>query len=184
MSLIYVFDIDNTLYELDDFSYEDLQYSKRLANNLDAIPANIPKYILTNAHSSHADKVLNILKIKHHFKEIFSRDLMPVMKPHPLCYEYVTQSIMNRENINDINDINILFFDDLSDNLEEAHRSSWRTCWINKYETYNTFVELENKQSQYILNKYDYKFRNINDALEHLQMINSYVCNENNCMLI
>ena len=64
MSLIYVFDIDDTLYDLDDFSYEDLLYSKRLANNLDAIPKNIPKYILTNAHSSHAIKVLNILKIK------------------------------------------------------------------------------------------------------------------------
>ena len=188
MGLIYVFDIDDTLYDLDDFSYEDLLYDERLVNNLDAIPQNIPKYILTNAHSSHAIKVLNILKLKHHFKGIFARDLMPEMKPHPRCYEHVTQSIMGRENINDRNDINILFFDDLSNNLESAHRAGWRTCWINKYDKYDkytTFVELlAKKKSRYIFNKYDYKFRNINEALEHLQKLNSYVCNENDCMLI
>ena len=92
---------------------------------------------------------------------------------------------MNIHDINDRNDINIMFFDDLSNNLEGAHRAGWRTCWINKYDKYTTFVELlANKKSRYFLNKYDYKFRNINEALEHLQKVNSYVCNENDCMLI
>ena len=176
MVLIYVFDIDDTLYEMETFSYDDLEFSQRLKNNINNIPDYIPKYILTNAGYIHANKVLEKLNIKNDFKLIFSSTSIPQLKPHPAAYKYAISTIMENENINDSRDINILFFDDLFGNLVGAKYYNWRTCWINKFKEYSG--GLTKKQHA------DYEFKDINEALEYMNKMNDKVCNFNHKQLI
>ena len=183
MSIIYIFDIDDTLYQInsDEFSYDKLKPSQQLIDNLNNIPSNIPKYILTNATMTHAIRVLNILQIRDQFKLIFSRDSINSMKPNPRCYIRAIKSIMENENINRYPDMNILFFDDLEDNLQGAKIFNWRTVLIKNDNSNDYSIKNKNYYNQTII---DYKFNNINAGLEYFNNLSSSVCNFNDNSLI
>lgn len=137
MVLILIFDIDDTLYihknNTLDYSTitEDLRM-KQLLNNI-----VYPKYILTNATFSHANIIVNKLGILEQFEKIYSRDNIPVMKPHPHCYQSVYDDISH---IQFGSDLSILFFDDLLENLKQSKKKGWSTIWISpKYESYEVY---------------------------------------------
>ena len=128
MVLVYIFDLDDTLYQdyylsnpnfyPDNATEYEKYYSKfkpdlELKSLLDKLDA--PKYILTNATYEHADTVLERLNIREHFKDIIARDTMYTMKPSSGAYQFIMGKVMLKEKKSDLE---YLFFDDLKRNLK------------------------------------------------------------------
>jgi len=133
MVVCLVIDIDDTLFvhKTADSNiitdYNNIRADPQLKSQLRKIP--YPKYILTNATFGHANLILNKLDIDDEFKKIYSRDNIPVMKPHPKCYEAVSRDISSSLPGQTRNQY--MFFDDLVSNLEGARMRGWRTVWIS-----------------------------------------------------
>ena len=133
MVVCVVIDIDDTLFVHKTIGsniitdYNDIRPDYQLKSQLQRIP--YPKYILTNATFGHANLILNKLDVDDEFKKIYSRDNIPVMKPHPKCYEAVSQDISSI--LFSLTRNQYIFFDDLVSNLEGAHMMGWRTIWIS-----------------------------------------------------
>ena len=155
MVVCLVIDIDDTLFvhKSDEMNYDKIIPDYQLKSQLQRI--SYPKYILTNATFDHANLILNKLDVVDEFKKVYSRDNIPVMKPHPTCYDSVKIDI--ESSISGQTRNQFIFFDDLLDNLEGAHLKGWRTIWISP----------EYKDSH----KYpfvDKSFPTLKDALEKL----------------
>ena len=91
MKHIYVFDIDDTILMHSIFKgqfldYNKIQYNHKIDKYLSSL--NGPKYIYTNGTYGHADKVLQQMKICHHFKMIYARDTLDSMKPNIESFKY------------------------------------------------------------------------------------------------
>ena len=133
MVVCLVIDIDDTLFVHKTIGsniitdYNEIRPDYQLKSQLQRIP--YPKYILTNATFGHANLILNKLDVDDEFKKIYSRDNIPVMKPHPKCYEAVSQDISSI--LFSLTRNQYIFFDDLVSNLEGAHIMGWRTIWIS-----------------------------------------------------
>ncbi len=85
------------------------------------------KYIFTNGTKSHADIILEKMKIKDKFEKIFTREDCG-FKPHMSAYKKVNDFIRKREK-----DVDVMFFDDMYENLVSAKRIGWSSCWIHPH---------------------------------------------------
>jgi len=161
MVVCLVVDIDDTLFVHKTIGgaiimdYDKIRPDYQLKSQLQRI--TYPKYILTNATYDHANIILNKLDVDDEFKNIYSRDNMPAMKPHPLCYDSVEKDIESSLLGQTRNQF--IFFDDLLNNLDIAHLRGWRTIWISpKYK--------ESHRYPFV----DKAFPTLKDALDKLNM--------------
>ena len=148
--IYFIFDLDDTLiFHQNNIHYNYIYENKELSYYLDSL--KYPKYILTNGTRDHATTIVTNMKIKDKFISIYAReDTEPFNKPHPLCFQKITREISTSPSIV------ILFFDDLLENLQTAHKNKWITIWIHP----NSHLS-----SQYDF--IDYAFPNIITALIH-----------------
>lgn len=55
---------------------------------------HVPKVIFTNSPREHAERVLNVMQLGHHFEQIFDlRCFNFIAKPDPSCYQYVLDEL-------------------------------------------------------------------------------------------
>lgn len=152
MTVCLVFDIDDTIYvHNEQLDYDKITPDIRLQTLLQTIP--YPKYVLTNATYGHANEIINRLEIYEHFKKVYSRDNIPAMKPEPHCYYAVFEDI--QKSYIDVPDI--IFFDDLLNNLASAKERGWITVWISP-----------DHQDEVNYSFVDRAFPTLSDALENL----------------
>ena len=141
---VFIFDLDDTLLMSNTYrTYNDIQHNYGLYNILYNL--NHPKYIYTNGTSSHAINSLSKMGILELFDGIFARDTLKYMKPHYKSFHYV-HSFIKKYYPNQ----NIIFFDDLKENLDMANNFNWNTVWIHKKSANNN-------------NNYNYSHKNIYD---------------------
>ena len=157
----YLIDLDDTIFIHRDkrkIDYNSIQMDNKLIQLLDSIPCL--KYIYTNATFGHANIVLNQMGIDDKFKKVYSRDTMPLMKPH------INSAIDVENNIrywgdNSQQNHSFYFFDDLLDNLSMGKQRDWTTIWISP---------LYQNSDKY--NFVDYAFPDIKSALVYLNKYN------------
>jgi len=160
----YIFDLDNTLYKLNE--------NMKIVNTIDIILLNKLKtqgtiIMFSNATRSHCDYWCSILNIKEYFPTIISADNLQHTKPNPLSYEKVIElcDIKNTDTV--------YFFDDIPINLYSASKYNWNTYLINKdnnMENYNkTKEDSENNNNNTNNNVHLYwlseKYENINNCI-------------------
>lgn len=147
--MIHIFDLDDTLLLSNSYNkYSDIlpyEILNRLLENIDK------KYIFTNGTYGHAIYSLYYMRTPI-FNNIFARDnLYPNqnIKPYIDPYIHILNSIYkNPSNHNH----NIIFYDDMLENLKTAKKLKWITVWIKcSYDNIPDYV--------------DYNFDNIIDAL-------------------
>ena len=148
-------DIDDTLikHKMPDFMnynniHEDQQLTQLFNSN------QYPKYIYTNATYSHANLILNKMNIENKIKKIYSRDTIPLMKPDINSAEAVERDILKGNN----QISQIIFLDDLLENLQTGKNKTWTTVWIspkfrdkNKYR----FVDYAFPDIKYAMNYFN-----------------------------
>ena len=124
--LYWIFDLDNTLYQLPDninFSYNLLNEDTQLNYLLNNLP--LKKMIFTNGTFGHAKQCLYKMKL-YNFNNIIARDTINDLKPNYSAY----YKFINNNNIT-IND-KCIFFDDLPENLIASKKFNWITVLISK----------------------------------------------------
>ena len=122
--LYWIFDLDNTLYQLQNnehFSYSLLNNDKQLNYLINNLP--LKKIIFTNGTYSHAELSLKKLGL-YNFDNIIARDTIKDYKPNTSAYI----KFIKKNNIN-IKD-KCIFFDDLPENLIESKKFNWITVLI------------------------------------------------------
>lgn len=157
----YLIDLDDTIFIHMDkrrIDYNSIQMDDKLIQLLDSIPCL--KYIYTNATFGHANVVLNQMGIHDKFKKVYSRDTMPLMKPHINSAIDVENNIRYWGN-NSQQNHSFYFFDDLLDNLSMGKQRDWTTIWISP---------LYQNSDKY--NFVDYAFPDIKSALAYLNKYN------------
>ena len=124
---IYIFDLDDTIiyYPNNIVNYDNIKFDSNLFNLLEKL--NSTKIIYTNGTYSHAEVVLNNMKLNNLFNKIYARDTIPLMKPHINSFKYVEKDIKSHINKNN----EYYFFDDRLDNLMTAKSLGWVTIFIN-----------------------------------------------------
>ena len=145
--MIHIFDLNDTLLESNSYN----QYSEIMPNDLlNTLLGHIRnKYIFTNGTIGHAYSALYKMRTPI-FNDIFARDnLYENQKLKPYIDPYLF--IMNKIDPSGCN-INIVFYDDLLDNLKTAKNLNWKTIWINSS---------NEERPDYV----DHKFDTIIDAL-------------------
>jgi FMN phosphatase YigB (HAD superfamily) len=128
MVVCLVFDIDDTIYVHTSYemNYDTIRPDYQLKSQLQRITH--PKYVLTNATFGHANLIVNRMGIMDEFEKIYSRDIIPYMKPYSRCYQSVSRDIEHGL-LSQTNEY--IFFDDLLVNLEGANKEGWKTVWIS-----------------------------------------------------
>ena len=120
----FIFDLDETLYKIDDNYTIINQINKLLLDKLSKVGEII---LFSNASYSHCLYWIEILDIKDYFSSIFSSDITKYMKPNPLSYKKIVE-------LAGIKQIDVVyFFDDIPINLlsgEEEYK--WNPYLINK----------------------------------------------------
>tara|TARA_X000000950_G_scaffold15348_1_gene16633 strand:+ start:4962 stop:5417 length:456 start_codon:yes stop_codon:yes gene_type:complete len=147
--MIHIFDLDDTLLLSNSYNkYTDIipnEILNRLLENIER------KYIFTNGTYGHAVNSLYYMRLPL-FNYIFARDnlyLNQKIKPYIDPYIYIIKSIYNNPNNHNHN---IVFYDDMLENLKTAKKLNWITVWIkDNYDNIPDYV--------------DYHFDNIIDAL-------------------
>lgn len=153
---ILVFDLDDTLLMSGTYKrYSDIQPDHYL--NFLLFKLKCKKFIYTNGTYGHADDSLKNMQCKELFNEIYARDTLMYMKPHSRSFNEVRNNIIYRHN--DSNHDDIIFFDDLQENLKTARQLGWITVWIK-----DTFKPIDDKPF------INYHFRTIHEALENLKL--------------
>ena len=123
---VFIFDLDDTLLMSNTYrTYNDIKENYGLFHILSNL--DHPKFIYTNGTSSHAITSLDKMGILDLFDGIFARDTLEHMKPHYKSFNYVNNFIKKY-----YPNQNIIFFDDLKENLDMANYFNWITVWINK----------------------------------------------------
>ena len=151
-------DIDDTLIKHNNhysMNYNNINEDQQLTQLFNTIQC--PKYIYTNATYSHANLILNKMNLEDQAIKIYSRDTIPSMKPDINSAEAVERDII-KEN-NQINQI--IFLDDLLENLQTGKNKTWTTVWIspkfrdkNKYR-FVDYAFPDIKYAMAFLNKYN-----------------------------
>ena len=127
MGIVFIFDLDDTLLNSNSYNtYNDIKIRKNLREILEIINNN-PLYIYTNGTSGHALTSLKKMGILDLFDGIFARDTVPYMKPHYLSFKYVN-NIIRRIHTNH----EIIFFDDMNNNIDMAENFGWCSILISK----------------------------------------------------
>lgn len=161
MRNVYIFDLDDTLYQIKNNQFIN-KVDKQELKKLKGI-----KIIFSNATFGHVNMFLKNLGITDMFNVIFSTDILGGYKPNPLLYKKIMDVCKLTDNDN------IYFFDNLPINLYPAHQYNWKTVLIHpEDETIN--ITNDNTSNEKLLdnmNKWlDYKFGNINDALKFINL--------------
>ncbi len=142
--MIWVFDLDNTLYQTDKIKNKDYStihkdhYLKCLLHGLEG-----DKYIFTNATLEHAEMVLHKMDIMECITDIIDRRQMKTFKPYEKAFDYFIKKtgIFQNEQV--------LFFEDTIENLFVAKQKyGWKTVFIlpismpkpKNYERYVDFL--------------------------------------------
>ncbi len=107
----------------------DIAIEKFLAYDiaLDAALAQLParKVIFTNSPFEHAERVIKVLGLAHHFEHIFDlRCFQFVPKPNPSCYRYVLNKL-------GVDGTEALLLEDSPQNLPPAKALDIRTILIS-----------------------------------------------------
>ena len=145
--LYWVFDIDNTLYQIDKkvFKYELLRNDKKLNEKIKSLPSK--KIIFTNATMFHAYICLQRIDILNCFNSIIHRENIKDLKPNLSAFKKMM--ILSNISLED----RCIFFDDNLINLIQAKNFGWITVYINP--------RIISHQS------IDYSFSNIHIALDY-----------------
>ena len=153
---ILVFDLDDTLLMSGTYNrYSDIKPDNYL--NLLLFKLKCKKFIYTNGTYGHANESLKNMQCKELFNEIYARDTLMYMKPHSRSFNEVRNNIIYRHNNSNHDDI--IFFDDLQENLRTARQVGWITVWIK-----DTYKPIDDKPF------INYHFRTIQEALENLKL--------------
>lgn len=122
----YPIDQDDYFNYVHDIPLEDhLTYDPDLVHALTALPGE--KFILTNATSSHARRVLVCLQVADHFSGIIDiKDLAPSCKPHSDAFQKALQIAGNPD------PINCVFVDDLENNTRGAMKLGFHAILFGK----------------------------------------------------
>lgn len=124
--LYWVFDLDATLYQLDEqtqFDYELLHPDNQLSYLLKKLP--LRRIIFTNGTLGHAHLCINKIQLKYCFHNIVARDTIQDLKPTNSSFE----KFMKVNNIK--KEDKCVFFDDMPDNLIAAKNHGWITVLIS-----------------------------------------------------
>lgn len=120
-------DMDEYLQYVHDIPYEEFLTEDP---ELDRVLATLPqqkKVIFTNAHIPHAQKVLNILGVGHHFEKIVDiYALYPYCKPEVEAFHKALTTIDQQAE-------HCLLIDDNPNNLAVAQSLGMKTISIGKY---------------------------------------------------
>ncbi len=153
---IFVFDIDDTivLHTNEGNDYYNSNGNTTLRDLLSEFE-NLKCYIYTNGTFGHGKAIVDNLDL--HVDMIFARDVIPYMKPERRSFMFVNNEIKQdiRKQKKTIKDI--VFFDDLKDNLETAKQLGWTTVLINP--------DLKEKE-----NFIDYVFPNIYESIIYFKL--------------
>ena len=143
--VVWVFDLDNTIYNTNNINYYDISkdnYLHCLIDNLDG-----HKFVFTNATLVHAEMVLSRLGIRELFDDIIDRNAMKALKPTNNAFSY----FINR--IQTLAQETIVFFEDNIDNLIAAKR---------RYHWTTVLISSNRPRSNYI----DFTYKDIHSAIE------------------
>lgn len=155
--LYWIFDLDDTLYQVKPTNktvYNDLylDYSfLKPDNKLEKLLKHLSGYriIMTNSVHQHCRMVLDKLNITTCFNDIFDRNIVKQLKPHPITYIFLIKKLkIKKEDV-------CFFFDDSPVNLIMAKKFGWKTILI----TPNPWQYYEGHQS------IDFVFPNIHSAI-------------------
>jgi len=125
--LYWVFDLDNTLYQLPrniDFNYRYLKPNAKLRQQLQILP--LKKILFTNGTKGHAKRCVDLLQINDIFDNYVCReDVDYIMKPE--VYAFNKLYMLNNITQND----KVVFFEDSIENLIVAkNKFGWITVFI------------------------------------------------------
>jgi len=146
--LYWVFDLDSTLYQLNDeiqFDYKYLNKDNQLSYLLKKLP--LKKVMFTNGTLGHAHLCINKIELMNCFHNIVARDTIQDLKPANSSFE----KFMKVNNIN--SEDKCIFFDDMPDNLIVAKTFGWITVLISPNKTIHENI--------------DFHFSNIHLALNY-----------------
>jgi FMN phosphatase YigB (HAD superfamily) len=153
---VFVFDIDDTivLHTKEGNDYYHSNNNNTLKELLSEFK-NLKCYIYTNGTFGHGKAIVDNLNLDVNI--IFARDVVPYMKPERRSFIFVNNEI--RQDIKKINKKirQIIFFDDLKDNLKTAKQFGWITVLINP--------DLKEKE-----NFIDYVFPNIYESMIYFKL--------------
>ena len=154
MGKVYVMDVDDTIIlhtkEINDiYNMNNDTELKKMIESLNYSGF----YLYTNGTYGHGYGVAANLQLNDILNNIYARDTIPYMKPFLKSFNYVNDQITDYKR----NDYNIIFFDDLIDNLMTAKRLGWTTVWIS-----GDFLEKPGGV--------DYAFPNIYEALIYFKL--------------
>jgi len=122
--LYLVFDLDQTLYQQQPFSYHTLKRNPYLNFLLEML--TYKKLIFTNATIQHAKVCLDIIGIAKHFTTTVGRDTIKDLKPFKSAYEKFIA-------LNNIQPTDyVFFFEDMLENLQMAKTFGWITFYIGE----------------------------------------------------
>lgn len=145
--LIWIFDLDYTLYDMEEpFLYSKLVQDKYLDFLLSMIPGK--KVIFTNATLEHAELCLNMIGIRHHFSAIEARDTLGGLKPDPIVFnKFIKKLDIKKE------DLCVFFEDTLNNLIVSKAYFKWGTIFINKINNTDKHIDIQ--------------FNSIHNCLEH-----------------
>lgn len=157
----YIFDLDNTLYKLNE--------NMKIVNTIESDLLNKLKtqgtiIMFSNATYHHCVYWSSILNIKEYFSSIISSDNLQHTKPNPLSYEKVIELCNIKETDN------VYFFDDIPINLYSASKYNWNTYLINKENNMKKYIENKNEHIDNQCNII--QFDNINSCIESILNLN------------
>jgi FMN phosphatase YigB (HAD superfamily) len=165
--IYWIFDMDETLYNSNgSFSYDKLEPDTELINLINRL--NGRKILFTNAAHHHTNIVLSKMGLVSSFDLILDRDILGVLKPHPIAYMKLTKWCSINKNDT------CYFFEDTINNLIMGNTIGWQSILINpniansqnRLIEFTMFDKTNNRQVKKQTN-INYTFNNIKNALKH-----------------
>lgn len=153
---IFIFDLDDTLYQKKDELVSIV--NSELFDNLDG-----DKILLSNGSYYYCIALLKKLNIIDKFKAIFTADILQAMKPNPLVYNKISYLCGLS-----LTEYNIYFFDNMAINLVYPKQLGWNTILILPLNE-EIILSADKKVNDMLVLKankcIDYKYDNINEAI-------------------
>lgn len=159
--------MDETLYNSNGkFSYDKLELDTELINLINRLSGR--KILFTNAAHQHTNIVLSKMGLVSSFDLILDRDILGVLKPHPLAYMKLTKWCSINKNDT------CYFFEDTINNLIMGNTIGWQSILINPNITNTqnrliefTMIDKNNNRQVKKQTNINYTFNNIKTALRH-----------------
>lgn len=137
--MIFIFDLDNTLYK----ENEIISYNPQLNKLLKQLKTKGKLIVFTNNSKANCNTILTKMKLKTMFKNIY----FDGMKPNHSMYKLINKETKKKTNEK------VIFFDDKNENLITAKYYNWITVHITSDSNKNN-------------NFSNYKFESISKALK------------------